>query len=376
MFNSNPFSANWVTKDILDSIEAILQNNLEGKKSIGTRAKVGHQSELETLQKLVVQKNWDGVATFIEKNSKLPVKVFLQLEDTNLDSKTFMTQLLVHVFKRLTTNLTHSHQMESIKCQELNKQQKTLQSEVDQLTRKLLDLKPKLETVEVEVKDSSKKVEVLSGDLQAVKSTLTEVEQLYNENNAALKQWQARLQDVKHWTSDDVTQLLTEIGMKDKVKSLQDHRLDGNVLFDLTTADMMKMGLTFVESKRMQKALYLLKHYNDIYITPPGILQWSNETVCMWLEDNKFSHLVPKFKQLQITGSELAFLDRKDLNEQLKIEAFGDCIRLEKAFKEMFQNDTQEQISKVSNLAESFNAEALVVKKVCPPEHFNNLFPF
>eukprot|EP00029_Vermamoeba_vermiformis_P005289 TRINITY_DN1793_c0_g1_i4.p1 TRINITY_DN1793_c0_g1~~TRINITY_DN1793_c0_g1_i4.p1 ORF type:complete len:603 (-),score=117.67 TRINITY_DN1793_c0_g1_i4:86-1840(-) len=349
----------------LASIERLLKQN----QNMTKEEKLSHfkandkskdpQIELEALHRLVLQNNWDGVATVVQNHSKLPIESLLPADDSNLNTKAFMTQLLAHTFKQLTTNLNLDHQHESVKHQELDKQKKALQDEVDALKRKLQEMESKLSTVDLELKDSSTKVEELSMHLTTLNKNLTKAEQLYSENATALKAWQERLQVPHQWTIDDVALLLKDIGMKKHIKVFAENKIDGRVLFDLSTTDLMGLSLTFIESKRMQKALYLISHYKDLYISPPGLLQWSNETVCMWLEDNKYSHLVPVFKQLQITGSELAFIDRQDLKEHMKVKALGDCISLEKAIKQMFQNDMQEQHEVKKLMAKELNEEAI-----------------
>jgi hypothetical protein len=302
------------------------------------------------LQQYIAQNNWEGIALFLKENIGSSVAHF----NMNLNTSTFVAQLSVHTLNELTQDMSLIQQQENIKCQELEKGQIILKKKAEELEKELQQINLTIVQTNEELKVSKSKLQTLTSRLTAAKQNLTDTKQFLEESSIKLKQWKERLHDdLVQWTCDDVAFLLKEIDMAHRVDLFLENKIDGSVIAELSTSDLMNLKLTFTETKQWLKAVFLIQNYKDMYIAPPGILQWNTDTVCTWLEDNKFAHLVPVFRQHQVTGGELAFIDRQDLKEHLKIGAMGDCIRLEKAIKELTNAYLDENLIKKQLAAES-----------------------
>jgi hypothetical protein len=241
----------------------------------------------------------------------------------------------------------------------------------------LQQINGKIVQTDEELKVSNSNLQTLTSRLTAAKQNLTDTRQFLEQSSIKLKQWKERLDVVlAQWTCDDVAFLLKEIGMAQRVDLFLENKIDGSVISELSTSDLMKLNLTFTETKQWLKTVFLVQNYKNMYTAPPGILQWNTDTVCTWLEDNKFAHLVPVFRQHQITGGELAFIDRQDLKEHLKIGAMGDCIRLEKAIKELTSAYLDETLTKKQLAHEEKMAILHVSRNICVSKRSNQWTSF
>lgn len=328
---------------------------------------------LDTLQQFIAQNNWDAVASFVKTSPQLPLSTILSPSNSNLNVRTFLAQVLTYTFKQLTDELLFTQQQKTVKVIELDKEKMIVQDEIKSLEQKLNKAKSRLLELDKSSTEVTTTMKQVSSEVIAAQQRLAEVKKVYQDNYPRLQQWRQRLQvDIKQWTADDVAFLLKEVDIGQQAESFKQSKIDGEVLVELSTTDLMHLKLTFIEAKRLLKAIYLIKNYKDIYTIPPGLLQWSNETVCMWLENNKFAHLVPVFKQFGITGGELVFMDRQDLKVYLKIDVIVDCIRLEKAIKEVVQNEIMEQ-NQVKKQLSLLDEEFIAVQQVSNKHYYHIL---
>ncbi len=176
----------------------------------------------------------------------------------------------------------------------INNLQNELEERLKKIRAKLIELNER-EHPQKRLNDETVQFDKVREHYIKVETTVTDYE-------PQLKKWTERMQvDITQWISDDVTMLLSEIGLSKYIKIFEENRIDGNVLAALTTQDLTQsLGLTFKGAKQILKSTFLVQKYKDIYPTPPGVLQWNTDTVCVWLEENKLSHLTETFHKCQV----------------------------------------------------------------------------
>jgi hypothetical protein len=332
-----------------------------------------HDQLLDNIQ----ANNWEALASFILEHPAISINDNVLPNDHNLYTRTFVNQITLHTLKQVVDQLVENKIKLPVKLNELDIHFNNLTDEERKLEEQLKIIRSKLIEVTNEREHTQKRLSEETVQFDKVKEHYIKVEAIIAEYEPQLKKWKERMQvDITKWISDDVAMLLSEIGLGKYIKIFEENRIDGNVLVALTTQDLMQsLGLTFKEAKQLLKSIFLVQKYKDIYMTPPGVLQWNIDTVCAWVEDNKLSHLTDAFRKCQITGGELAFLDKNDLIQHLNIKALGDSIKLDKLIKELQQsffaeNIIQKQMAielkdqNLSNQTQGLEAKMLELKLV------------
>jgi hypothetical protein len=246
--------------------------------------------------------NWEALASFIQQYPDISIGDNILTNNHNLNVKIFVNQLSLHTLTQVVDRLGESRLKSSVKLSELDKHLVSLQVEERKLEEKLKAIRSTVIEVNHEHEVTKKQLYEETIRLDQVKSNYDKIEQFINKHEPRFKKWKERLQaDINNWTNDDVTMLLNEIGLNKYVNTFSENRIDGNALAALTTQDLIQsLDLTFKEAKLILKSIFLIQKYKDIYMTPPSVLQWNTDIVCVWLEDNKLAHLTDAFRKCQV----------------------------------------------------------------------------
>ncbi len=251
---------------------------------------------------LIKAGNWEELAKYINDNCCNQVIERLHLTDLNLSAKVFVDKLAIHTLSHLLDKTRQEKESLNIGIKEATGQLQTLNEEQEELQKRLQELRAKITEIDTRLQadlavlaQKNQSEDNLTANLKAFKSS-------YDATEPELKKWEQKLAtDISEWNCDDVSFLLSEIGLGKYAPELAANKIDGAVLQALDTNDLTTvLQVSFKDTKRLQMYLYLVQTYHDIYTIPPGVLQWNNDTVCTWLEDNKFGHLVDVFKKNEV----------------------------------------------------------------------------
>ncbi len=246
--------------------------------------------------------DWEAMAKFLKETC--PARIVegqIYPQDCNLSNKTFADQLAVHSISQLLNETKEETNALMSSLTEKMTKSETLSAKLIEVRRQLLALETELEQVNEEIKSESNSLTAKNSALDNLLANLTRFQAALSSNEPALKRWQKKLQtDLSTWSIEDVSLLLAEVGLKNYASAFATNNIDGSALACLDTNDLMTLHLSFKDTKKLQMYVHLVQTHHDIYTIPPGVLQWNNDTVCTWLEDNKFGHLVDVFKKNQV----------------------------------------------------------------------------
>lgn len=248
--------------------------------------------------------SWEELADFLQANCPKHIIQDLYPSTANLSTKTFVDKLAIHSLKRLFNE-------KNKRCNQLQKQIDSDNATKKSLIVKQNDLQKQLASVELKINEVDAKIQRNTKDLSyntrgedKIETNLKIYQAALVKNESALKKFQQQLKSgLNQWSCDNISALLKEIGLGSYSGSFLTNSIDGTVLQQLDTNDLITLKVSFKDAKKLLMYLHLIQTHHDIYVIPPGVLQWNNDTVCTWLEDNKFAHLTDTFKKHQVRSA-------------------------------------------------------------------------
>ncbi len=259
-------------------------------------------NQLCTIENFIKSSNWEELAKYLQQNCGEHVVPEIYPSDLSLSTKTFIDNLAIHSLKGL---FNESQKRGATLQGQLDANNRTiagLNNERNQLQRKLKEVEARMRSVNTNIQKQSRELTDSTRVQENFATNIHNFQASLKKNEPALKKWQQTLQtDFATWSKEDITFLLKETGLARYCGSFLSNNIDGAVLLQLETNDLISaLEVSFKDAKKLLMYIYLIRTHHDIYTIPPGVLQWNNDTVCTWLEDNKFGHLVDVFKKNEV----------------------------------------------------------------------------
>ncbi len=260
------------------------------------------ERNLLDIESHIKNSNWEELAKVIKEvcHKKVVKNIYPQV--LNLSAKAFVDKLAIHSLKHLLDDTCLESVKLDVAVQETTKQLDVLTSERKELQSRLVQIESNIAVAESKLESDSKALQDIKQAQETLRSNLKKFQESFERTEPALKEWQQKLQtDISEWTNNDVLFLLTDVGLQKYASVFEANNIDGAVLQALDTSDLtVNLEVSFKDAKQLLMYRHLIQTHRDIYTIPPGVLQWNNDTVCTWLEDNKFGHLVDVFRKNEV----------------------------------------------------------------------------
>lgn len=260
------------------------------------------QKPIKLFEEFIQNNDWEGLAQLLKDKYTKELLEDIYPESVNSNTKVFVDTLALHSMKHLfeylqnELNESYSNLNELFKVSDLLViKREELKKQLHETEQQVIDINATIITKSDLLDKSKNTAKIILENIKAFKERL-------DKNKQKLDEWQQVLKlNISEWTCDNVVLFLEEIGLKTYSQVFLNNKIDGIVLQSLDTNELMTLQLSFKDAKKISMYLYLIELNRDIYTIPPGVLQWNNKTVCTWLEDNKFSHLVDIFEKNQVS---------------------------------------------------------------------------
>jgi sugar lactone lactonase YvrE len=286
---------------------------------------------------LVLKKDWEGLAKFVEEETAESISQEKLKGTFSYSTTAFINSLiqlsLVRSGEKLNEaqeKLAKENKQHEERMAAINKDKNTMTKEIEELEKKLKAAKEKFTTLLNKEKEAEKTIaenekHTKLNNLKKAKITmqLENITESSTKEAAAYIAFKAILKEkpFRTWETNEVCQLLKEIGLKHHIHNFISNQMTGAKVVDLNSTKLVSIfNFTFRESKQLISTIDLIGKKKNIYRSPVGVLAWSNEQVIEWLQENNLSHLIPICKVKQIAGEELLYLDEEDMTLFLQVD--------------------------------------------------------